>query len=97
MNTVAKDAVELHGLGPALEIKINHRGSTTTLEISDKLGNLDTLVKRHKCPESWGGTGWNPAHWTLHQDRVDNLGRTWNRFDGYFIVDDFGFLVEVPQ
>ena len=92
-----REKTALHDLGPALEIKISHYGSNTTLTIKDKLGNSDAFGNRRECPKGWNPAWWNPAHWTLHQQRVDTLGRTWSRADGTFVHDDFGFLVEVPQ
>lgn len=93
----AADSVLLGGFGPGLRAEVSHCGNNTTLTIADKAGNSDTFVQRRHCPPSWQQAWWNPAHWSLHLDRVDNLGRTWTSFAGTFVVDDFGFLVEVPQ
>lgn len=91
----AADSVVLGGFGPGLRSEVSHCGDNTTLTIADKAGNSDAFVKRLKCPQSWQQAWWNPAHWSLHLDRVDNLGRTWTSCAGTFVVDDFGFLVEV--
>lgn len=91
------NSVALPGLGPGARAKVSHHGDNTTLTFMDKRGGSDSFVKRLKPPQGWNPTWWNPAHWSLHQDRVDNLGRTWARCGETFVVDDFGFLVEVPQ
>ena len=38
-----------------------------------------------------------PARWVGTADRAGSDGKQWSRLLGPFVVDDFGFLVEVPQ
>lgn len=89
------DSLELRGFGPNKRICFHGDEDTVTLSITDSLGNGDRLYQRLQCPPEWEARHWNPAHWRLHQDRIDNLGRSWSRCAETFVVDNFGELVEV--
>lgn len=40
---------------------------------------------------------WKPGIWYGSEQRIDSDGRRWKRQLGHHVMDDFGFLVEVPR
>ena len=45
--------------------------------------------------EGWVQTDWQPHRWHLNETRVDGAGYAWTRSLGYFVINDFGTLVNV--
>lgn len=64
-------------------------------EFSDGAGNTLAMIKRHERPDGIYGIYWHPAHWSVHECRVDGRGNTWGTYLGEHVMDDFGSLVEV--
>ena len=64
-----------------------------TLTVGDRTGDRDNYI-------DWTGAPWftrsRPGRWCKHMTRTDAKGRSWSCVAGEFVMDDFGFLVEVP-
>ena len=91
------DSLELRGFGVDKRVRFRDNDDTITLEVTDRVGNSVRLHQRLMCPAGWTTAIWNPAHWRLHETRVDNLGRDWSRIGGHYVIDNFGDLVEVAE
>lgn len=55
----------------------------------------DVMLHRHRAPYELPHWPERVGKWTAHFSRKDEAGVKWNR-TGVCVVDDFGWLVEVP-
>lgn len=78
-------------------VHMRETSMATSLEICDAIGNQDSYVRWAPTPRMQSESWWNPNHWTFHRKRVDAHGAEWSAMGGTFVMDDFGFLVEVPR
>lgn len=66
-------------------------------EFSDDADNKTAMIKYYERPAGLSGAYWHPAHWAVHEERVDARGNTWRAYLGDHVMDDFGELVEVAE
>lgn len=64
--------------------------------VGDENSSSDQYTNYLKMPKGWESF-WNPAHWLLQRHRTDASGNKWTSQGGTYVVDDFGFLVEVAS
>jgi hypothetical protein len=75
-------------------VSVSHVCGGIRLQIASD-GAQQTLYRDHvPTGHTWN---WHPAHWWGNDQRRDQHGNEWHRVLPRQVMDDFGFLVEVPQ
>lgn len=94
---VPAGAIVLTPLGKT-RAHFRHSHLATTLELTSIANNEaeDSYSRYVQIPEGWHTKHWHPSHWYKYFLRTDDKGRSWSACGGVFVMDDFGFLVEVP-
>ena len=78
-------------------VKFKESRMATTLSIVDGVGNEDSYVRWAATSDLSLERWWRPNLWTSHRVRIDRDGEKWSMAGPHFVMDDFGYLVEVPQ
>lgn len=92
---------ELVILQPAEELEWRgyYAGNYGVLEGAADDGSCSVRLQCEMTPSADGQArgDWRPGIWYGQEERTDSAGRTWKRRLGDHVMDDFGFLVEVPR
>ena len=88
-------------LAPAdgLEGRGAHHGNYRVLAADADDGSCRVRLQCEVVPngQAQARGDWRPGIWYGHEERTDSDGRVWRRQLGNHVMDDFGFLVEVPR
>ncbi|MDZ4282794.1 MAG: hypothetical protein U1C04_18770 [Hydrogenophaga sp.] len=77
------------------KVEISETKDSTSLKIVDSLGNEDSYTRWGVPTNPRDRVWWKPGCWHLYRSRVGNDGERWSAACGRYVMDDFGFLVQV--
>ncbi len=82
-----------------LEWRGEHHGNFRVLKADADDGSCSVRLQCEVVPNvhAQARGDWRPGIWYGSEERTDSDGRRWKRQLGHHVMNDFGFLVEVPR